>query len=622
MIRLLNQTKKTLLLFPALAAVFLLSCSEEKKTVQPQPNITDLSIKEGVVGTKVTITGINFGTIVTDVEVSFGCTKAVVSAVTETLITTTVPTGATSGNVKVKIKLLEANGPAFTVLAPVTVSVSAFTNTIAENPTLNAVLGTVTASTNRGSLVYSLTAQAPAGAMAINSSTGALTVANAGLFNFEVNPSITGVVSVANGSETATANITITVSNVIEVTIVNYATTVAENLAINSVIGSVSATGENKTVTLSNQSPDGALSIDAATGQLIVANAAAFDFEVNPTISATVSVTGGSEVKTASVTLTLTNVVEVTISDFTTTINENPVENASLGTVTTTGTSTKSFSITTQTPTGALAIDAATGQLTVANRLLFDFETRTSITATVRVESQSEIKTASATITIDNVVFTEPANLIAKYLFESNTLDGSGNGYNATTNTQSPTFTADRFGISSRALAFNGAQYMEVPQITAFNIETITVSFWFKTNSTSVTQRFLALGSAAQNRQNWSANYNVNDNPAKADFRHEPPVANGSGTFAPSISVVNTNTWRHFTGVRDGATKTIKIYIDGVLERTVSYLSSPVSADTNLQIGRYSANTNQYYTGSMDDIRIFSRALSAGEITSLQRSEE
>lgn len=621
MFHLFYQTKKILVLLisPVLVTVFLFSCGDKKEDVQPQPTVTTLSISEGLVGTSVTITGSNFGTVVPDVEVTFNNTKAVISNVSATQITTSVPAGATSGAVKVKIKSLEATGPSFTVLAPITVSVSALSVSINENPSAGAVLGIVSATTNRGNLTYSLASQSVAGALAINSTSGSLTVATVAAFNFEVNPTITAVVSVVNGTETATGNITITIANTTEVALDNFSTTVAENQANSAVIGTMNVTTGSGTFAITSQTPAGALAINTTTGQLTVATSASFDFEVNPTISATVSITGGSEVKTASVTVTVTNEIEVTLSDFTTAISENPVENASLGTVPTTGTGTKSFSITTQTPTGALAIDAATGQLSVANHLLFDYETRTSITATVSVQSQSEIKTASVTITINNVVFTEPANLAAKYLFDGNTNDGSGNAYTIITNTA--TLTSDRFDNANNAYAFNGAQYMEVPQITAFNIETITVSFWFKTNSTSVTQRFLALGSAAQNRQNWSANYNANGTSQKADFRYEPAVANGSGTFATSTSNVNTNTWRHFTGVRDGANKTIKIYIDGILERTVSYTAAPVSADTNLQIGRYSASANQYYTGALDDIRIFSRALTASEISSLVNEE-
>jgi hypothetical protein len=442
----------------------------------------------------------------------------------------------------------------------------------------------------------------------------------AGAYDFELNPTITGVVSVANGSETATANITINLTNVVEVTIENFATTVAENLVLNSVIGTVSASVANGAISLSDQNPAGALFIDSGTGQLTVANSTVFDFEVNTTISATISITGGSEVKTATVTITVSNVDEVVISNYLTTVAENLTTSTVLGTPTVTGNFPKTFAIVSQTPANGMTIDSSTGQLLSGNRSLYNYEDRTSLTATISVTSQSEVETATVTVTLTDLAFAEPANLIAKYLFAGNANDGSANGYNVSTNTA--VLTSDRFGNANNAYSFSGSQYMEVPQITPFNIETISVSVWFKSNASSgsttqtLAQRLLYMGSTAEGRQNWSANYNVQNN-RKADFRYEPTVANGGGTQAVCTTDVNDNVWHHFVGVRDGAAKSIKIYIDGVLESTVSYSFVPVSADQNLQIGRSFPTTEQYYTGSMDDIRIFSSALSVADVTGM-----
>ena len=99
--------------------------------------------------------------------------------------------------------------------APPTVTVDAFSKTIAENPTKDQSLGTVVATTNRGRLTYGLTNQQdPAGALAINSSNGELRVANPAFFDYETHPVITAVVTVSGGSTTQIAPITITLSDV------------------------------------------------------------------------------------------------------------------------------------------------------------------------------------------------------------------------------------------------------------------------------------------------------------------------------------------------------------------------------------------------------------------------
>ena len=89
----------------------------------------------------------------------------------------------------------------------ITVAVSNFTKTIDENPEANTVLGVVDATTNRGNLTFSISQQVPANAMQINSTTGELMVSNSELFNFEINPTITGTVKVENEDVSETADI-------------------------------------------------------------------------------------------------------------------------------------------------------------------------------------------------------------------------------------------------------------------------------------------------------------------------------------------------------------------------------------------------------------------------------
>jgi hypothetical protein len=102
-----------------------------------------------------------------------------------------------------------------------TVVISDFTLTIDENPVANQSLGTVDASTNQGSLTFSIQEQTPNNAIEIDSSTGEITVLNGSLFDFETNPTITGIVKVENGNIFNTANITINLNDVNELNLQN-----------------------------------------------------------------------------------------------------------------------------------------------------------------------------------------------------------------------------------------------------------------------------------------------------------------------------------------------------------------------------------------------------------------
>ncbi|MDN3725419.1 cadherin repeat domain-containing protein, partial [Aequorivita sp. SDUM287046] len=71
----------------------------------------------------------------------------------------------------------------------------------------------------------------------------------------------------------------------------------------------------------------------------------------------------------------------VTTSDFSVSMDENPSDGFVIGTVSgTTNQGSVTFSIMEQTPANAFTIDAASGELKVLNKVLFDFETNPTIT--------------------------------------------------------------------------------------------------------------------------------------------------------------------------------------------------------------------------------------------------
>lgn len=92
------------------------------------------------------------------------------------------------------------------------INVQNFITNFNENPTNGDAVGTVQA-VGSGTLSFSITSQTPTGALNINPSTGALTVANASLFDFETNPTISAQVSIIDVSNTETASVTINLND-------------------------------------------------------------------------------------------------------------------------------------------------------------------------------------------------------------------------------------------------------------------------------------------------------------------------------------------------------------------------------------------------------------------------
>ncbi|CAM1340117.1 cadherin repeat domain-containing protein [Tenacibaculum aestuarii] len=182
----------------------------------------------------------------------------------------------------------------------------------------------------------------------------------------------------------------------------NLEVTIDENPTVGQVIGTIESDNNASLIfSITSQTPNGALEINENTGELTVADATLFDFETNPTITATIAADKAQN--TATVTISVNNTNELSVQDYTTTVDENPVNGQSLGTVQASGDATLSFSIASQTPAGALSVNASTGELTVADATLFDYETNPTITASIAVSNSGGSENGTVTINLNDV---------------------------------------------------------------------------------------------------------------------------------------------------------------------------------------------------------------------------
>jgi hypothetical protein len=96
---------------------------------------------------------------------------------------------------------------------------------------------------------------------------------------------------------------------------------------------------------------------------------------------------------------------------------------------------------------------------------------------------------------------------------------------------------------------------------------------------------------------------------------------NGSSWVTVSISQTFAGTgWHHFAATFDDAANTLRLYVDGVQAASVT-TSSSISyfgGGSNTVIGRHgNAATNRDFTGTMDDVRVYSDALTATQVAEL-----
>nr|MDJ0945407.1 cadherin domain-containing protein [Kiloniellales bacterium] len=261
---------------------------------------------------------------------------------------------------------------------------------------------------------YALTDDA-GGRFAIDSTTGEVTVADGSLLDHEAAASHDITVRVTDGaSNTYTETFTVTVGDVNEAP-TDLALTggsVAENSADGTTVGSVAVTDPDAADSASYALTDdagGRFAIDAATGEITVADGSLLDHEAAASHDVTVRVTDGGG-------LTYTETFSITVGD----VNEAPTDLALTGSSvaenSADGTPVGSVSVTdpdvgdsasyalTDDAGGRFAIDSTTGEITVADGSLLDHEAAASHDVTVRVtDGASNTYTETFSISVGDV---------------------------------------------------------------------------------------------------------------------------------------------------------------------------------------------------------------------------
>lgn len=189
--------------------------------------------------------------------------------------------------------------------------------------------------------------------------------------------------------------------------------------------------------------------------------------------------------------------------------------------------------------------------------------------------------------------------------------DTSGNGNNGTlggdgAGTDLPAWGLGKIGSGLR---FDGDDYVDINNNSGLDIvgDKITVSAWFKANSTSGIRRIV---SAPSNEVVGDEKYAILINVGQAEFY----IRTGTVDTAVSTPFTDTNGWHYIAGVYDGAT--MKIYIDGIEKNSVSKTGNiaGIDAGAKVQIGRFGPTWGQYFDGNIDNVKIYNYARTPAQI--------
>src|SRR5262245_19112777 len=224
---------------------------------------------------------------------------------------------------------------------------------------------------------------------------------------------------------------------------------------------------------------------------------------------------------------------------------------------------------------------------------------------------------ASASTGFQLTVSAATPGLVAGYAFNESsgttTADASGNGVGTLTN--GAVFAA---GKNGNAVSLDGQNdFVDLGNPAVLRITgSVTVVAW-------ITATAFPFDDAAivSKRSGADAGYQldttVDQGPRTVAFK----ISNATGTSNVSrygSTSLTVNTWYHVAGVYDAAAQTLNVYLDGQLNNGVLVGTVPASqpsTSVNVQVGQRPGFPGTFnFRGRIDDVRIYSRALTAAEI--------
>lgn len=191
--------------------------------------------------------------------------------------------------------------------------------------------------------------------------------------------------------------------------------------------------------------------------------------------------------------------------------------------------------------------------------------------------------------------------------------DSGPNGYNLTA-TNGPTDATGKFN-GAKNFATASSQYASIAHASCPNLEISGSQSWVCwINQTTITSYQCPMNMSASDGS--ARRGLVIDADAGNSISFELAGLTTNATVQSTEGAIVTGSFIHIAGVYNSST--LKVYIDGVENNSVSASGSPTDlTDGGFAIGARAGAAAFYQDGITDDAAVFSKALSVAEIASL-----
>jgi len=199
-----------------------------------------------------------------------------------------------------------------------------------------------------------------------------------------------------------------------------------------------------------------------------------------------------------------------------------------------------------------------------------------------------------------------PTLLAGVWNFDSANANDSVGSNNGTVSGASFSTAAGRSFVS-----FDGINdSVSIPHSPVFVMSSFSTSVWIKPSSLAGTQRFIGKGITTNN---WFSLSLVGSTLQALTWGNS-----GSPTGVISNGTVSQDVWHHVVLTYDNSTSAVVMYLDGLSVGTVTDATFPgLTNSSSLVLGMNAEGNGEYYSGKIDDTRIWSYALSASEVANL-----